>query len=43
MVLIVMTMIMDFGVLFVWKEYLQVNNLGLMLNLVSNSNNNLTN
>jgi hypothetical protein len=27
----VMIMIMDFGVLSVWKEYLRVNNLGLML------------
>jgi hypothetical protein len=31
MVLMVMIMIMDFGVLSVWKEYLWVNNLGLML------------
>jgi hypothetical protein len=31
MVLMVMTMIMDFDVLPVWKEYLWVNNLGLML------------
>jgi hypothetical protein len=31
MVLMVMIMIMDFSVLFVWKEYLWVNNLGLIL------------
>jgi hypothetical protein len=31
MVLMVMIMIMDFCVLSVWKEYLWVNNLGLML------------
>jgi hypothetical protein len=30
-VLIVMIKIMVFGVLSVWKEYLRVNNLGLML------------
>jgi hypothetical protein len=31
MVLMVMIMIMDFGVLSIWKEYLWVNNLCLML------------
>jgi hypothetical protein len=31
MVFMVMIMIMDFSVLFVWKEYLWVNKLGLML------------
>jgi hypothetical protein len=31
MVLMVMIMTMDFDVLSVWKEYLWVNNLGLML------------
>jgi hypothetical protein len=31
MVLMVMIMIMNSGVLSVWKEYLWVNNLGLML------------
>jgi hypothetical protein len=31
MSLMVMIMIMDFSVLSIWKEYLWVNNLGLML------------
>jgi hypothetical protein len=31
MVLILMIMIMDSGILSVWKEYFWVNNLGLML------------
>jgi hypothetical protein len=35
MVLIVMIMIMDSGVLSIWKEYLWVNNLGLLLKLGS--------
>jgi hypothetical protein len=43
MVLMVMIMIMDSGVLFVWKEYHWVNNLGLILKLGSTSNNYLTN
>jgi hypothetical protein len=33
MVLMVMIMIMDFGILSFWREYLWVNNLGLLLNL----------
>jgi hypothetical protein len=31
MVLMVMNMIMDFGIVLFWREYLLVNNLGLML------------
>jgi hypothetical protein len=33
--LVVMTMVMDFSVLSVWKEHLWVNNLGLLLKLGS--------
>jgi hypothetical protein len=33
MVLMVMIMIMDFGILSFWRDYLWVNNLGLLLNL----------
>jgi hypothetical protein len=43
MVLMVMIMIMDSGVLSIWKEYLWVSNLGLLLKLGSTSNNYLTN
>jgi hypothetical protein len=43
MVLMVMTMIKDSSVLFIWKEYLWVNNLGLILKHGGTSNNYLTN
>jgi hypothetical protein len=42
-VLLVMIMIMVCGVLSVWKEYLWVNSLGLLLKFGSTSNNYLTN
>jgi hypothetical protein len=35
MVLMVMIMIMDFGILFFWREYLWVNDSGLLLKLGS--------
>jgi hypothetical protein len=35
MVLIVMIMTMDFGILSFWREYLWINNMGLLLKLGS--------